>query len=85
MLDEIALVLFARAFARGHADHAFAAAALRAEGADGGALDEAAVRDADDAAFVRDQVLHVDLAFVGDQLGEPRAGVLRPGFRAALF
>ena len=46
MLDEIAFVLFGRAFARGHADDAFAAAPLGAVGADGGALDEAVVRDA---------------------------------------
>ena len=64
MLDEIALFLFGRAFARGHADDALAAAALRAKRAHRGAFDEAAVRDADDAAFVGDQILHVDLALV---------------------
>ena len=73
MLDEIALFFLGRAFARGHADHAFAAAPLRAERADGGALDEAAVRDADDAAFVGDQIFHVDLAFVRHELGQARA------------
>ena len=46
MLDEIVVILLGRAFARGHADHAFAAAALRAVGGDGGAFDEAVVRDA---------------------------------------
>ena len=56
MLDEIAVFL-GRAFARGHADHALAAAALRAIGADRGALDEAAVRDGDDDAFVGDEIL----------------------------
>jgi hypothetical protein len=38
---------------------------LRPEGADRGALDEAAMRDADDGSFVGDQIFHVDLAFVG--------------------
>ena len=46
MLDEIAFVFLGRAFARGHADDAFAAAALRAIRADIGALDKAAVGDA---------------------------------------
>ncbi len=76
MLDEIALFLFRRAFARGHADDAFAAAALRAESADRGAFDETAVGDADDAALVRDEILHVDLAFIGNELGQTRGGVL---------
>ena len=48
MLDEIAFFFLGRAFARGHADHAFAAAPLRAKRAHGRALDEAAMRDADD-------------------------------------
>ena len=71
VLDEIAFVLLGRAFARGHADDAFAAAALRAVGADGGALDEAVVRERDDDAFVGDEVFDGDLAFVGHDL---RAG-----------
>ena len=75
MFDEIAFVLFARAFPRRHSDHAFAAAALSAESADGGAFDESAVGDADDAAFVRDQILHVDLALVGNELRQTRTGV----------
>ena len=84
MLDEIAFFFLGRAFARGHADDAFAAAALRAECADGGALDEAAVRDADDAAFVGDEILHVDLAFVGHELGQARGARICRGSRAAL-
>ena len=51
MLDEIAFFFLRRAFARRHSDHAFAAAALRAKCADRSALDEAAVRDADDACL----------------------------------
>ena len=52
MLDEIAFVFLGRAFARRHSDDAFAAAPLRTERAHRGALDEAAMRDADDA-FLR--------------------------------
>src|SRR5256714_9951127 len=72
MLNEVAFFFFSRAFARGHADHAFAAAPLRAERADRGALDKSAVRNADDATFVRDEIFHVDLAFVGNEFGQAR-------------
>ena len=68
MLDEIAFLFLGRAFACRHADHALAAAPLRPERADRRPLDEPAVGDADDATLVRDQVLHVDLALVGDEL-----------------
>ena len=64
MLDEIAFFFLSRAFTRGHADDAFSAATLRAKRAHGCALDKAAVGNANDAALVRDQVLHVDLGFV---------------------
>src|SRR3954469_2273878 len=76
MLDEIAFFLFGRALSRRHADHAFAAAPLGPERADGCPLDEPAVSDADDATLVRDQVLHVDLALVGDELRQARGSVL---------
>ena len=84
MLDEIAFLFLGRAFARRHADDAFAAAPLRAERADRGALDESAVRDADDAALVGDEILHVDLAFVGDELRSGAASRACRGSRAAL-
>ena len=84
MLDEIAFFLLGRAFARGHADHAFAAAALRAKCADRGAFDKPAVRDADDAAFVRDEIFHVDLAFVGHELRQSRRRHASAESRAAL-
>ena len=51
-----------------HADHALAAAPLCAKCAHGGAFDEAAVGDADDAAFVGDEILHVDLALIGSEV-----------------
>ena len=76
MFDEIALCFLGRSFACRHADHAFAAAPLRAKRADRRALDKAAMGDADDAAFVRDQILHVDLAFVRHELGQARGAVL---------
>ena len=72
MFDEIALVLFGRALAGGHADDTFTPATLRAESAHGRSLDETTVGDADDAALVGDQIFHVDLAFVGRQLGQAR-------------
>ena len=75
MLDEISFVFLRRALSRRHADDAFATAPLRAERAHRRALDEAAVRDANDRSFVGDEILHVDLAFVGHQLGQTRAGV----------
>src|SRR5256714_792448 len=84
MFDEIAFLFLGRAFARRHPDHAFAAAALRAKGADGGPLDEPAVSDADDATLIRDQVLHVDLAFVGNELSQPGRRMLVANF-AQLF
>ena len=84
MLDEIAFLFLGGAFARGHADDALAAAALRAKRADGGALDETAVGDADDAAFIGDEILHVDLAFVRHQLRSAAASHVCRGFRAAL-
>ncbi len=77
VLDEVVRVLFGRPLAGRHADDALAAAALRAVFAGGRALDEAAVRDRDDGALVGDEVFHVDLALVGDDLGQARRGVLR--------
>jgi hypothetical protein len=59
------------------ADDALAAAFLRAVVGDGGALDEAEVGDGDDAALVRDDVLHAELAERADDLGAARRGVLR--------
>ena len=84
MLDEIAFFFLGRAFARGHADDAFAAAPLRPKRADGRAFDKAAVRDADDAAFIRDEILHVDLAFVRHELRSGAASHVCREFRAAL-
>src|ERR1051326_550056 len=71
MLDEIAFFFYGRAFARRHADHAFASATLRAERAHGRALDKPAVSDADDAAFIRDEIFHVNVALISDELSQP--------------
>ena len=54
MLDEIAFIFLRCAFARGHANDAFAASSLRPESADRGSFNKSAVGDADDAAFVCD-------------------------------
>ena len=78
MLDEITFFFFGRAFARGHPDHAFAAATLRSERAHRRPFDEATVRDADNTALIRDQVLHVDIALVRDELGQARRAMLVP-------
>ena len=67
MLDEIAFLFFGCAFAGGHADDAFSSAALRAECTDRCAFNKSAVGDADNAPFVRDEILHVDLTFVSDE------------------
>ncbi len=85
MLDEVALLVLSRAFACGHADDTFAAAALRAKCTDGGALDEAAVRNADDAAFVRDEIFHVNLTLVPRELGQARRPVLIANFAQLLL
>ena len=75
MLDEI-VVLGLVALARGHADDAAAAAALRAVAADVGALDERVVGEGDDDALVGDQVLDGHLALVGDDLRAALVAVL---------
>jgi len=54
---------------------AFTAASLGAVGAHCGSFDETVVRDGDDTAFVGDEIFHVDLAFVRNDLGEPLAAV----------
>src|SRR5205085_10835164 len=77
-------LLLGGAFARRHPDDALAAAALRAERAHRRAFDEAAMRDADDAAFVGDEIFHVNLAFIGDELGQTRRAMLITEF-AQLF
>src|SRR6266513_6281012 len=84
MLDEIAFFLLRRALARRHSDDAFAAAPLCTERANGRALNEATVRNADDATLISDEIFHVDLAFVGHELGQTRAAMLVADF-APLF
>ncbi|MCX6907161.1 MAG: hypothetical protein NTY01_03860 [Verrucomicrobia bacterium] len=79
MLDEIRVVLGV-----GTAD-AFATAALGAVGGDGSALDVTAVRDGDDGGFVGDEVLDLDLAFIGNNVGAPGVAVLLAEFLKLLF
>ena len=85
MLDEIALFFLRRPLARRHPDHALTAAALRAECAHRRAFDETAVGDADDAAFVGDEIFHVDLAFIDRELSQTRRPMFIPQFAQLFF
>src|SRR5882724_2913754 len=76
MLDKVAFLFLGGAFARLHADHTFAATALRTKCAHGRALDKAAMRDADDAPLIRDKVFHIDLDSVRNDLRQTRRTVL---------
>src|ERR1700757_4722780 len=85
MLDEIAFFFLGGAFSRGHADDALASAALRAKCAHRRALDQPAVGDADDAALIRDEVLHVDLALIRRELRQARRAMLIANFAQFFF
>src|SRR5437667_493905 len=85
VLNEIAFFLLGGAFARRHSDHAFAATALCAKRADGSALDKTAMRDANDAALVRDEVFHIDLCFVRSDFRQARRTVFVADFAQYLF
>ena len=85
MLDEIAFFLVGCAVARLHADHAFAAAPLRAKCAHGRALDKTGMRDADDATLIDDEVFDVDLGFDQGQFPSGEANRTCRGFRAVPF
>jgi hypothetical protein len=85
MLNEIAFLLFGGAFARLHADDAFAAAPLRAKCAHGRALDKAGVRDADDATLIDDKVFDVDLGLRREQFPSGEGSRTCRGFRVVLF
>src|SRR5437588_817503 len=54
---------------------ALAPVTLRSERAYRGVFNKAAMGDADNAALIRDQVLHVDIALVGDERGQARGAV----------
>ena len=85
VLDEIAFLLLGCAVARLHANHAFAAAPLRAKCAHGRALDKAGVRDADDATLIDDKVFDVDLRFVRSNFRQARGAVLVADFAQFFF
>ena len=80
MLDEIIRIALSLSLAGGHADNAFAAPTLCAVGADVGAFDQPGMGDRDDHTFVGNQVLDVDLALVGYDIGEAVIGVLEADF-----
>ena len=85
VLDEIAFLLLGGALARLHADHALAAAPLRAKRAHGRALNKAAVRDADDATLIDDEVFDVDLRFVRNNFRQARRTVFVADFAQFFF
>ena len=74
ILDEVA-VLFLLGLAGRHADDAFAAAFLGAEGTDECAFDKAVVRKGDDHTFVGDEVFDSHLALLRNDLCAARGGV----------
>ena len=73
VFDEVAVLFFLR-FTGGHADHAFAAAFLGAEGTDECSFDEAVVGERDDDAVVGDEILDGDVAFGWHDVGAARGG-----------
>ena len=85
MLHEIAFLFLGGAFARLHADHAFAAAALGTKRAHCRPFNKAPMSNADDAAFVRDQVFHVNLGLIRRELCEARGAVFVANFSELLF
>src|SRR5262245_15767052 len=80
MLNEIAFFLLGGAFARLHADDAFAAAPLRAKCAYGRAFDKTTVSDADNATLISDKIFHIDLSLIGSNFRQARRAVLVADF-----
>src|SRR5262249_53131836 len=80
MFNEIAFLLFGGAFARLHANDPFAAAPLRAKCVYRGALNKAAMSDADDATLIGDEIFHIDLRLVGSNFRQARGAVLVADF-----
>src|SRR5437762_4600127 len=85
VLDEIAFLFLGRALACLHADDTFTSAALRTKRADCRAFDKPAMRDANDAALVRDEVFHVDLSLIRSDFRQARRTVFVTDFAQFLF
>src|SRR4051812_21500340 len=85
MLNEIAFLFFRRALASLHANDAFAAAPLGAKCTDGSSLDESAMRDADDATLIGNEIFHVDLSLVWNNLRQARRAIFVADVAQFLF
>src|SRR5437868_3146076 len=85
MLDEVPLLLLGGTLTRLHTDDAFAAASLRAKRTHGRAFDKPAMRDADDATLVRNEIFHVDLGLVRNDLRQARRTVFVAEFAQFLL
>src|SRR6266513_1719792 len=85
MLDEVAFLFLGRALTGLHADNAFAATALRTKRAHGCSFDKPPVRDADNAALVRNEVFHIDLGLIRNDFRQPRRTILVADFAQFLF
>src|SRR5947208_9242834 len=85
MLDEVAFLFFGRALACLHTNDAFAATSLCTKRAHGRAFDKAPMRDADDAALVRDEVFHIDLRFSRNDFRQARRTIFVANFAQFLF
>src|SRR2546430_8513187 len=85
MLAEVAFLFFGRALACLHTNDAFAATSLCTKRAHGRAFNKAPMRDADDAALVRDEVFHIDLCFVRNDFRQARRTIFVADFAQFLF
>ena len=85
VLDEITFLFLSGALACLHANDTFAATPLCTKRAHGRALDKTAMRNADDAALVRDQVFDVDLGLIRNDSRQARRTVFVADFAQFLF
>src|SRR5260370_3288665 len=72
MLDKITFLAFQLRFAGRHTDHPAASTALSPKFTFRGSFDISAVRDRDDAPFVRNEGLDIDLALPPHKPRKPR-------------
>src|SRR5437016_14411437 len=85
MLDEVAFLFFGRALACLHTNDAFPATALCTKRANGSAFDKTAMRDADDAALVRDEVFDIDFGCLRNDFRQARRTVFVGNLAQFLF
>src|SRR6266480_2042381 len=85
VLNEIAFLFLGSTFACLHTDHTFPATALCTKRANGGAFDKTAMRDADDAALVRDEVFDIDFGCLRNDFRQARRTVFVANFAQFLY